>query len=228
MHMTGDARAQLREGPMSSFQIMIVVITTALNMIDGFDVLAISFTAPLIAREWVVTPQPLGILLSAGLAGMALGSLFLSPVADILGRRAVLIASTAVLSVGMLASAVTGNVLELAVCRLLTGIGVGGVLASGNTLLAEYSSERWRDLSISTMVVGYSAGAIVGGSISAYLIAAFGWRAAFIFGGVCSTVLLPAVFVLPESLDFILASKAKNPLSRANQVLRGAGAPENT
>src|SRR5258705_3891494 len=129
MHMTGDARAMLREGPMSSFQIMVVVITTALNMIDGFDVLAISFTAPLIAKEWGVPPATLGIPLSAGLAGMALGSLFLSPVADIFGRRAVLIASTAILRLGMLASALTGPVWEPAVCRLLTGIRVGGGLA---------------------------------------------------------------------------------------------------
>src|SRR5258708_37474017 len=108
MYMTGDARTHLREAPISSFQIMIVVITTALNMIDGFDVLAISFTAPLIAKEWGVPPQTLGILLSAGLAGMAVGSLFLSPVADNLGRRDVLIASTAVLTVGLLASAADG------------------------------------------------------------------------------------------------------------------------
>src|SRR3984893_16721124 len=212
--MTGDARALLRDGPMSSFQIMVVVITTALNMIDGFDVLAISFTAPLIAKEWGVPPQTLGILLSAGLAGMALGSLFLSPLADLFGRRAVLIASTVILSLGMLASAVAGNVWELAASRLLTGIGVGGVLASGNTLLSEYSSDRWRDLSISSMVVGYPAGAILGGSISAYLIVAFGWRSAFIFGGVCSTILLPVLLYLPESIDFILARHPKDALAR--------------
>jgi MFS family permease len=123
----------------------------------------------------------------------------------------------------MLASAVTSDVWELALCRLLTGMGVGGVLASGNTLLAEYSSDRWRDLSISSMVVGYPAGAIVGGSISAYLIAEFGWRSAFIFGGLCSTVLLPVIFFLPESLDFLLASKSKNTLARANTVLRRLG-----
>src|SRR5258708_9880645 len=220
MYMTGDARTHLREAPISSFQIMIVVITTALNMIDGFDVVAISFTAPLIGKEWGVPPATLGILLSAGLAGMALGSLFLSPVADIFGRRAVLIASTAILSVGMLASAVTGNVLELAVCRLLTGIGVGGVLASRNTLLSDYSSYRWRDLSISTMVVGYSAGAIVGGLILAYLIAAFGWRSAFFFGGVCSSVLLPAVFALSVSVAFLFASRAKDALIRLHHVVR--------
>src|SRR5258708_26058349 len=101
MHMTGDARAYLREGPMSSFQIMIVVITTALNMIDGFDVLAISFTAPLIAKEWGVPPQTLGILLSAGLPRVAFGSLFLSPVAGILRPRAGLIASPPILRLGL-------------------------------------------------------------------------------------------------------------------------------
>src|SRR5260370_40904433 len=111
MHMTGDARAHLREAPISSFQIMIVVITTALNMIDGFDVLAISFTAPLIAKEWGVPPATLGILLSAGLAGRGLGSLFLSPRAGSLGRRAGRIASAAILRAGRLASAVPATAL---------------------------------------------------------------------------------------------------------------------
>jgi benzoate transport len=223
--MTADARAMLREGPMTTFQIMVVVICTLLNMIDGFDVLAISFTAPVIAKEWGVQPATLGILLSAGLAGMAIGSLFLSPIADLIGRRAVVVISTAIISIGMLGSAATGNVWELAACRLITGLGVGGVLASGNTLLAEYASDRWRDLSISAMVVGYSGGAIIGGSISAYLIAAFGWRAAFIFGGVCSTVLLPAVLYLPESIDFIIAQNRRDVLQRVNAVMRRLGHP---
>ena len=223
--MTADARTILRDGPMTFFQIVVVAICTLLNMIDGFDVLAISFTAPVIAKEWGVEPVTLGVLLSAGLAGMALGSLFLSPVADLVGRRAVLIVCTAIISVGMLGAAATSNVWELAGLRLLTGLGIGGLLSSGNTLLAEYAPDRWRDLSISSMVVGYSGGAIVGGSISAYLIAAFGWRAAFIFGGACSTVLLPVILYLPESLDFILASKSKNRLASANAVMRRMGHP---
>jgi MFS family permease len=73
------------------------------------------------------------------------------------------------------------------------------------------------------MVVGYPAGAIIGGSISAYLIAAFGWRSAFIFGGVCSTVLLPVLLYLPESIDFILARHGKDALTRVNTVMRRLG-----
>ncbi len=221
--MSGDIRARLREGPMTMMQAGVVTICTLLNMIDGFDVLAISFTAPLIAKEWNVDPATLGILLSAGLAGMAAGSLFLSPVADLVGRRAVVVLCTAIISIGMLASAATSSVWALSAFRLLTGIGVGGVLSSGNTLLSEYAPQRWRDLSISSMVVGYSGGAIVGGSVSAALITLFGWRSAFVFGGLCSTVLLPAVLRLPESLDFILARNGKNALAQVNAVMRRLG-----
>ena len=181
--MAADIRMALRDGPVTMLQVGVVTICTLLNMIDGFDVLAISFTAPLIARDWNVDPVSLGILLSAGLAGMATGSLFLSPLADLIGRRAVLLLCTVVISIGMLASALTGSVAMLALFRLVTGIGIGGVLSSGNTLLSEYAPQRWRDLSISFMVVGYSGGAIVGGSISAALITLFGWRSAFVFGG---------------------------------------------
>jgi benzoate transport len=223
--MTGDVRAALRNGPMTMLQIGVVTICTLLNMIDGFDVLAVSFTAPLIAKQWNVDPATLGILLSAGLAGMAIGSLFLSPLADVLGRRAVLVLCTAVISIGMLASALTWSVWTLALCRLLTGIGIGGVLSSGNTLLSEYAPARWRELSISSMVVGYSGGAIVGGSISAALITLFGWRSAFVFGGLCSTVLLPAVWRVPESLDFILARNSRNVLAQVNDVMQRLGRP---
>lgn len=223
--MTGDVRAALRDGPMTMLQVGVVTICTLLNMIDGFDVLAVSFTAPLIAKEWSVDPATLGILLSAGLAGMAAGSLFLSPLADVLGRRAVLVGCTALISVGMLASAMTYSVWSLALFRLVTGIGVGGVLSSGNTLLSEYAPARWRDLSISFMVVGYSGGAIVGGSISAALITLFGWRSAFVFGGLCSAVLLPAVLRVPESLDFILARNGRNVLAQVNDVMQRLGRP---
>src|SRR5579871_1058097 len=107
--MSGDIRVSLRDGPMTMMQAGVVTICTLLNMIDGFDVLAISFTAPLIAKEWNIDPATLGILLSSGLAGMAAGSLLLSPLADVVGRRMVVIFCTAIISIGMLGSAMTGS-----------------------------------------------------------------------------------------------------------------------
>src|SRR5258705_11290607 len=189
--MTSDARGMIRDGPMTAFQIVVVAICTLLNMIDGFDVLAMSFTAPVIAKEWGVDPATLGMLLSAGLAGMSMGSLFLSPLADMAGRRAVVILCTAIISVGMFAAAAANGVWDLAIYRFVTGLGIGGLLSSGNTLLSEYAPARWRNLSIAAMVVGYPGGAIIGGSGSGSLIVHFCLRSGVSFCGACSTLLFP-------------------------------------
>ena len=224
--MNNDPRHALREGSMTSFQVVVVVICVVLNMVDGFDVLAMSFTAPLVAKEWGVEPAALGVLLAAGLVGMGTGAIFISPIADVMGRRAVVILSTVIMSLGMFASAATSNVPELWVCRFVTGLGIGGVLASGNTLLAEYAPTRWRDFTISMMVIGYPTGAIVGGSVFAYLVSEYGWRSAFLFGGTASTLMLPfIVLYLPESLDFILTRRRENALAHVNAVLKRLGRP---
>ncbi len=78
-----DARPNLAEGRMSAFQIVAIVICMAINMLDGFDVLAIAFAGPPIAQEWALSPQALGLLFSAGPIGMMIGSILISPVADV-------------------------------------------------------------------------------------------------------------------------------------------------
>ena len=224
--MSDDPRLHLRESRMTRFQVTVVVLCVALNMVDGFDVLAMSFTAPLVAREWGVDPATLGVLLSAGLVGMGIGAIVISPIADVMGRRTVVILSCSIMSVGMLASALTSNVAELGFCRFVTGLGIGGVLATGNTLLAEYAPTRWRDFVISTMVIGYPTGAILGGSVFAYFVSEYGWRSAFLVGGLASTVLLPLLVIyLPESLDFLLSRRRSDALARVNAVMKRLGRP---
>jgi benzoate transport len=224
-----DPRLALRESRMTRFQALVVVLCVALNMVDGFDVLAMSFTAPLVAREWGVDPATLGVLLSGGLVGMGIGAIVISPIADLIGRRAVVILSCAIMSAGMLVSAATSNVTELWFCRFATGLGIGGVLATGNTLLAEYAPTRWRSFAISMMVIGYPIGAILGGSIFAYFVSEYGWRSAFIVGGLASTALLPLLFVyLPESLDFILSRRRGDALAQVNAVMKRLGRPSLT
>ena len=83
----GDLAAALERQRMTPFQIAAVGICTILNAIDGFDVLAISFAAPMLAAEWELPPAELGLLFSSGLIGMTVGSLLLAPLADRVGRR---------------------------------------------------------------------------------------------------------------------------------------------
>ena len=218
--MSEDIRAKVHEGRMSAFQIAAVTICMVINMLDGFDVLAIAFAGPVIAKDWALAPTELGLLFSAGLAGMTAGSLFLSPFADTWGRRPVVLAGLVVISIGMIGSAFTHGLWELAGLRVFTGLGIGTLLSSINTIVAEYSSRKRMDFAVSFMAIGYPVGATLGGMVSIWLITQFGWRAIFIFGGIVSAVIIPVVMVrLPESLDFLLIKRPKHALARINALL---------
>ncbi|EHP41085.1 4-hydroxybenzoate transporter PcaK [Cupriavidus basilensis OR16] len=224
--MTDDIGTTLRRQAMLPFQFIVVAICIAINVLDGFDALASAFTAPSIAREWGLRPTALGFLLSASLAGMAIGSVLIAPFGDRIGRRPIVLGCLVLVSATMLASAAARNVWQLAALRLVTGLGVGGIIPGINTLVAEYASARRRDLALSMTTVGYAVGAILGGAVSGFLIGNYGWRAAFLAGGVLSALMVPvAVIWLPESLDILAMRQPRHALDRLNGVLRKLGQP---
>jgi benzoate transport len=211
---------------MTPFQVVVVSICILICALDGFDVLVVAFTAAAIARDFHLNPTDLGILLSAGLAGMGFGALLIGPLGDKLGRRSTVLLCLAILCVGMLGAAVAGNLTELALIRLFTGLGIGGVLANVNIVVAEYASDRWRNLSISLLSLGYPVGATLGGAFSVYLISAHGWRSVYAFGSLVALLLIPAVVAfMPESLDYLVARRRPDALAKVNAVLRRMGRP---
>jgi benzoate transport len=195
-------------------------VCVILNMFDGFDVLVISLAAPGISSEWSLTSSQLGLLFSAGLLGMVVGSLFVAPVADRLGRRAVVLACILVVGIGMMLAARSNDYLLLAIARLITGIGVAGILACAVVLVSEYSSDHWRNTAIFLYTFGYSVGATSGGAVAALLIRHFSWRAAFALGAAASLLMLPVAYrYLPESNQFLAK---RSSLEAAREV---AGSP---
>ena len=183
-----DPSVRLRNEPMTSFQMVAVIICIALNALDGFDILAITFAGPGITKEWGLGPGGLGIVISTGLVGMTIGSLTLAPMADTVGRRPTILLCLVLMTVGMLLSATADSVVTLVVWRVVTGLGIGGMLASINAMVAEYANDERRDFCVGLMAIGYPIGGVLGGMASAWLLAHFDWRAVFVFGGVASTV----------------------------------------
>lgn len=118
------------EKSMSRFQWGVISLCFLINMLDGFDVLVMAFTAASVASHWSLSGIQLGYLLSAGLVGMALGSLFIAPWADRFGRRPLIMFCIAVAGSGMVASAYAQSPVQLGALRLLTGLGIGGIVAA--------------------------------------------------------------------------------------------------
>lgn len=224
--MNIDLKKVVDDGPMARFQWLAIGICIVLNMIDGFDVLVMAFTASSVSAEWALNGAQVGLLLSAGLFGMAAGSLFIAPYADRFGRVPLILFCLLLSGVGMLLSSLSQTPLQLALLRGLTGLGIGGILASSNVIASEFANKRWRGLAVSLQSTGYALGATLGGLLSVWLLTHFGWRSVFIFGGAVTLAVIPLVLLfLPESLDFLITRRPVNALARVNRLAARLGQP---
>jgi MFS family permease len=150
---------------------------------------------------------------------VGLGSLVLAPIADRRGRRLTILVGLALVTVGMLAVWGTTAVVELSVLRLVTGLGIGILLPTLNTLVSEYAPIAWQSLAVSAYAIGYPIGAALSGVMAPYLIEHFGWRSVYLCGGVASLLLAFAVGRwLPESLEFLLKLQPRRALERARSI----------
>lgn len=205
----------------TALQIRTILLCFILNMLDGADVLVVSFVAPVLTQEWQVSDAVFGLVFSSGLAGMTLGALFLAPFADVKGRRALILIATVVIAVGMLASALATSIPELVLLRFFTGLGIGAMLASIAALASEFAPERYRSTAVTISIAGYPAGATLAGLAGGWIIPAYGWEGMFILIGLGSAVIFPIAFIaLPESIQFLVARQPPNALLRANRYLK--------
>ena len=215
-----DPRKLLDDTPMRALQWGAVALCVLLNALDGFDVLAISFAAPGIAAEWGIDRAALGLVLSMELIGMAAGSVLLGQVADRVGRRPTILGCLMVMTIGMALVPLAGDVVMLSGIRLFTGIGIGGMLACTNAMVAEYANARNRGLTVAIMAAGYPLGVVIGGSAASALLAAGGWRDVFMLGTVAAAILVPlAWWGLPEPIGSLIDRGGPRALARTNATL---------
>ena len=218
--MNSELQRRVNDEAWTPFQLIAIAVCVCLNMPDGFDILAMSFAASGVKTDWHLTDGQLGYLLSAGLVGMGMGSLMIAPWADRLGRRPIVLLSVTIAGLGIVSSAATSGFVQLLALRVLTGIGIGGTIASVAVIVSEFAPTRWRSVALAIYAIGYSIGATIGGVLTALAVTRFGWRSAFGIGGFLSLVLVPIAWRrLPESLEFLLARRPPDALRRVNDLL---------
>ena len=219
-----DPREMIAHAPMTVMQVVIVALTIGLNALDGFDVLSISFASPGIAAEWGIDRAALGFVLSAELVGMAIGSILLGGVADSIGRRPTMLGCVTAMAIGMFMVTTAKDLVTLSAWRVLTGLGIGGLLAAINACVAEFSNARRKHLSVSLMSIGYPIGGVVGGMFVAVLLRNYDWRSVFYFGCAVTIVFIPLVyFLIPESVHWLARKQPVGALERINRTLKRIG-----
>jgi MFS transporter, AAHS family, 4-hydroxybenzoate transporter len=210
--------------PMSTYQITIVALCFVLNMNDGIDVLVVSFTGSEIVKEWGLTNTQLGSIFSAGLAGMTAGCLLLAPFGDKIGRRNVFLIALSLITTGMLGVFVAQTYWQVLVCRVITGIGIGGILPTMASATSEFSNNKTRDFNVGLIQGGWPLGAILTGFFINWTMPEYGWRFIFLVAGLVSLAMLVAVYAfMPDSLAFLGKRQPKNAHGQINNLLAKMG-----
>jgi MFS family permease len=213
--------ALLSRSPMHVRQFIAVALCCLINLADGYDVVSLALAAPLLTREWGVTPAALGIAFSAASVGLVLGAILIAPLADQVGRRPIVLAALSVITLAHGCLALSSSIWGVVIFRLAMGAGLGALSVTLNVLVAEFSNDRWRNVLLAVLHCGLSLGAAVGGATAVMLIEPHGWRSIFVVGAVLNLVLmLIALFVLMESPAYLIGRQPGNALARANAILR--------
>jgi MFS family permease len=132
-----------------------------------------------------------------------------------------MLGSLIVMAVGMYSVTLTQGLLALSVWRVITGLGIGGMLATINAVAAEFANAKNKHLSVSIMSIGYPLVGAVGGIVASWLLRDHNWRWVFYFGCSMTVVFLPIVyFLIPESVPWLARKQPVGALDKINRALR--------
>jgi AAHS family 4-hydroxybenzoate transporter-like MFS transporter len=205
-----DVPAFINSRHIGAVQYGIVILCGLMMFLDGFDTQAISYMAPLIAKEWGLSREVLGPIFSSALTGLMVGYLVLSPLSDRFGHRRLIIISTVTFALLTLITVLATSVTELIALRFVTGIALGATIPSAVALTTEYSPKRLQATFVLAIYSGFSLGFVAAGGLAAWIIPAHGWRSVLWIGAIAPLALAVFVFIfLPESLDFLVRTNAK-------------------
>ena len=214
-----DVRRFLDDQKLSRLHVLLTLLGAAAVGMDGLDAQAIGYVAPEISREWSLPRSALGAVFSASLLGMMLGSMVFGVLGDKLGRKRVIVSCVVLIGLATLAAAQSNSVTSLLVCRLVVGVGIGGVGPNIYALLSEYSPSRLRATLIMLVTTSFPLGAGLGGVLATRIMPLSGWRSLFWIAGTLTLLLAPVLLVwLPDSLrQMILRGESEE---RTRRVLR--------
>jgi len=196
------------DGPLTRFQIGIIVCCALISALDGIDTQSIGVAAPFIAEGLGIKIADFGPIFSAALLGATIGAATFGPLADRLGRKMLLVVAAILFGVFTILTALANSVATLYAFRLLAGLGLGGATPCFIALTSEYAPARLRATLVTVMWSAFPLGAMLGGLLNSYLITQLGWRAIFYIGGIAPLLLaLILAFYLPESIKFLLVRR---------------------
>jgi len=207
-----DVPARLDALPWSRFHTLVIVALGITWVLDGLEVTLAGAVSGALKESPALrlTDADVGLSASAYLAGAVMGALFFGWLADRFGRKRLFFVTLGVYIAGTAATAFANDFAVLALCRFVTGAGIGGEYSAINSAIQELIPARYRGRTDLAVNGSFWLGAALGAAGSSVLLAPgllptdTGWRVAFGLGAVLGLGILFLRPFLPESPRWLL------------------------
>ncbi len=210
----------LDNASLNSFHYKILVLSSLIYGLTGMDVMLIAALVTPIAKEWSLNVVTIGYLLSTGYIGMFIGALGFGRLADIIGRKKVLVIVLLLEAVFTALCGLSQDLGTLFILRFIAGIGLGGALPQPGVYVSEYIPVKYRGLFLGLVETAWVYGAILSLLIPYLILPTYGWRIAF-FTAIIPLALIPFVIIsFPESIRYLLK---KGDIEKIKRILEKTG-----
>ncbi|WP_247650475.1 MULTISPECIES: MFS transporter [unclassified Brucella] len=163
----------------SRIWILVFIFSFLGLMIDGADLMLLSYSLTSIKAEFGLTSIEAGSLGSITLAGMAIGGIYGGWACDRFGRVKTVSWTIVLFSIGTAVLGLTHSYFQFAVARFVSSLGLGALYVACNTLMAEYVPTKYRTTALGTLQAGWSVGYIVATVLAGAILPVYGWRYLF-------------------------------------------------
>ncbi len=211
MSPRSDIPARLDRLPWSRWHWRVVIALGIAWVLDGLEVTIVGSFGSVLER-----PDTLGLSAaqvgwsgSLYVGGAVIGALLFGRAADRLGRKRLFLLTLAVYMAASVATAFADGFVWFAVCRFITGLGIGGEYAAINSAIDELIPARVRGRVNLAINGSFWIGAAIGALLSLALLdervlGPQGWRAGFLLGAVLAVAILLVRRHVPESPRWLL------------------------
>jgi len=192
------------------------LIVGSANFSDAFDALTVAYVLPVLIPLWRLNEAEIGLLISVGYVGQAIGGVLSGWLADRHGRVPVMTGNLVFFSLMSFACVLAPNYATLFALRFLQGIGLGGEVPIANTYVSEFARSKGRGRFVLIQQMMFPIGLTTVALVGAFVVPRWGWPWMFAIGGLPVLLALPMIRVLPESPRW-LASRGR--FADADRVL---------
>lgn len=181
------------------------------GLLSGYDTGVISGALLYINQDWHLNVSTQGLLVSSVLIGALFGAALNGVLADIFGRKKVIISTAVIFFLGSIFCAVAPNVEILIASRIFCGFAVGAVTFAAPLYISEVSPKEKRGMFVSVFQLAITAGILFSYIVNAYFSHFYyNWRLMLLIGVVPASVLFLGMLLLSDTPRWLVLKGREN------------------